>query len=53
MKLLINASTLKGTGVVQVASSFILECINIPEHEYIIFMNLEISVCIHLKEKRM
>ena len=39
MKLLINASTLSGTGVIQVATSFILECINIPNHEYYIIIN--------------
>lgn len=39
MKILINASTLKGTGVVQVATSFIRECVTIPEHEYIVFVS--------------
>lgn len=37
MRLIINASTLSGTGVTQVALSFIRECLLIEEHEYLIF----------------
>ncbi len=43
MKLLINSSTLKGTGVVQVASSFINECKTIEGNEYIVFMSPSVS----------
>ena len=39
MKLLINTSTLRGTGVVQVATSFIKECKNFTENEYYIFLS--------------
>lgn len=43
MKIIINSSTLKGTGVVQVASSFINECASIPENEYIVFLSPKVS----------
>lgn len=43
MKLLINSSTFKGTGVTQVAVSFIYECINFPEHEYKVFMSPNVA----------
>ncbi|MCV9931272.1 glycosyltransferase [Flavobacterium sp. LS1R47] len=43
MKLLINASTLSGTGVTQVAVSFITECINIPSNEYHVFLSKTVS----------
>ena len=39
MKLIINTSHLSGTGVVQVAISFISECKNFSEHEYHVFMS--------------
>jgi glycosyltransferase involved in cell wall biosynthesis len=39
MKLLINTATLSGTGVTQVAVSFITECIVIKEHEYHVFLS--------------
>lgn len=39
MKILINTSTLKGTGVVQVASSFINECVSITDNDYVIFLS--------------
>jgi glycosyltransferase involved in cell wall biosynthesis len=43
MKIAINASTLSGTGVVQVATSFIEECKNIPGHSYYIFMSTHVA----------
>ena len=39
MKLLINCSTLSGTGVTQVAVSFIKECVNFNEHKYYVFLS--------------
>lgn len=39
MKLLINTTTLKGTGVTQVALSFLLECKKIHENEYVVFLS--------------
>lgn len=44
MRLLINASTLKGTGVTQVAVSFINECANIEGNEYIVFLSPNVSL---------
>lgn len=43
MKLIINASNLSGTGVVQVAVSFISECTTISEHEYYIFISRRVA----------
>lgn len=43
MRLLINASTLSGTGVTQVAVSFISECKAFVENEYHVFMSLAVS----------
>ncbi len=43
MKLIINASNLKTTGVVQVAVSFITECIRFNSNEYYIFMSKTVS----------
>ncbi len=43
MKLIINASTLSGTGVSQVAVSFINECIYIKENEYHVFVSKTIE----------
>lgn len=39
MKLIINCSTLSGTGVTQVAVSFITECVNISSNEYHVFLS--------------
>jgi glycosyltransferase involved in cell wall biosynthesis len=39
MKILINCSTLSGTGVTQVAVSFITECIHIPNNDYHVFLS--------------
>lgn len=50
MKLLINASTLKGTGVVQVASSFINECAAIADNEYIVFLSPNVKNNISIKD---
>lgn len=50
MKLLINTSTLKGTGVTQVATSFIYECINFPENQYYIFLSPKVSSSINRSE---
>lgn len=43
MKLIINASTLSSFGPVQVAVSFINECINIPDNDYHVFVSLSVS----------
>lgn len=43
MKIIINSSTFKGTGVTQVAVSFIHECIHFPEHEYLVFMSPNVA----------
>lgn len=50
MRLLINTSTLKGTGVTQVAVSFINECATISDNEYIVFLSPNVSQYID-KEK--
>lgn len=39
MKLLINTSPLEGTGVTQVAVSFLYECIKHTENDYVIFLS--------------
>lgn len=39
MKLIINASTLYGTGVSQVAISFMEECINHKDNKYLVFLS--------------
>lgn len=39
MKIIINASTLSATGAVQVAISFIHECINYKENSYYVFLS--------------
>lgn len=49
MKLLINTSTLSGSGVTQVSVSFINECIHFPEHEYHIFLSKTIESQLDLK----
>lgn len=43
MKILINSSTLKGTGVTQVAVSFINECTHFCDNEYIVFLSPNVS----------
>lgn len=43
MKLLINTSTLAGTGVTQVAVSFINECKKFSENEYYVFLSPTVS----------
>ena len=43
MKLIINTSTLSGTGVVQVAISFINECKKNDENEYHVFLSKRVS----------
>ncbi len=43
MKLIINTSTLSGTGVTQVAHSVLEECKNFPENEYHIFYGPEMA----------
>lgn len=43
MKILINTTNLKVGGALQVAISFIYECINFDEHEYFIFLSPSIS----------
>lgn len=43
MKLLINTSTLSGTGVTQVAVSFITECIKFSNHQYEVFLSKSVS----------
>lgn len=50
MDLLINASTLTGTGVTQVATSFITECIEFPENNYFIFISKSVYDNIVLDE---
>lgn len=49
MKLLINTSTLKGTGVTQVAVSFIQECKNIRDNDYIVFISPGVARNLDLK----
>ena len=49
MKIIINSSTFKGTGVTQVAVSFIHECINFPENEYLVFMSPNVASNINQK----
>lgn len=50
MKILINASTLKGTGVVQVASSFINECKEIKGNEYIVYLSPKVSANVNKED---
>ena len=50
MKLLINSSTFKGTGVTQVAVSFINECIKFPKNEYLVFMSPNVAGNIRQEE---
>jgi len=47
MKIVINTTNLKLGGALQVATSFIYECINIPSNEYHVFLSpaLEKEVC--------
>lgn len=39
MRLLINTSTLSASGVTQVSTSFIYECIKFPQHDYFVFLS--------------
>lgn len=50
MILLINASTLSGTGVSQVAISFIYECRNFPENVYHVFLSKTVEAQIKTEE---
>ncbi len=43
MNFIINATTLSGTGVTQVAVSFIQECIGFPENIYHVFLSKTVS----------
>ncbi len=43
MNLIINTTTLSGTGVTQVAVSFIYECIAFPENTYHVFLSKTVS----------
>ena len=43
MKLIINASTLSGSGVTQVATSFIEECKNFVDNQYLVFMSKTVA----------
>ncbi len=42
MKLIINTTTLSGTGVTQVAVSFLNECIAFPQNEYHVFLSKQV-----------
>ena len=48
MRLIINTSTLKGTGVSQVAVSFIQECKQFGDNEFVVFMspNIADNLCV-------
>lgn len=48
MKLIINASNLYGTGVVQVAISFIEECLKYKENTYIVFLSPAVASNLNL-----
>lgn len=50
MKLLINTSTLSGTGVTQVAVSFITECLNFNKNEYHILLSKTVNSQIDKKK---
>lgn len=43
MRIVINCSTLSGTGVTQVAVSFIRECVNITSNEYHVFLSKTVA----------
>lgn len=43
MKLIINASTLSGSGVTQVATSFLEECKSFGDHHYLVFMSKTVA----------
>lgn len=43
MKIIINASTLSGTGVTQVAISFVNECLKFLDNEYHVFMSRSVA----------
>ncbi len=50
MNLIINTTTLSGTGVTQVAVSFIYECIAFPENTYHVFLGQAVSKEINVKD---
>lgn len=50
MRVLINCSTLKGTGVVQVAASFITECNLFIENEYHIYLSPRLKSNLNLSQ---
>lgn len=50
MRLIINASTLYGTGVSQVAISFIEECKNYPCNIYLVFLSKTVASCIEFEK---
>lgn len=43
MKILVNTSTLKATGVTQVAVSFLNECKLLPDHDYLVFLSPKVA----------
>lgn len=49
MNLIINTTTLSGTGVTQVAVSFIKECVKIPEHNYYVFLSNSVASQLNTK----
>lgn len=49
MNLIVNASTLIGTGVSQVAISFIEECKKYPENKYLVFLSENIASNLDIK----
>ena len=49
MKILINTATLKGTGVVQVASSFINECASMTDNKYVVFLSPNVKSNINIE----
>lgn len=49
MKLLINTSTLSGTGVTQVAVSFIEECKKFPQHQFVVFISKSVYSNLDIK----
>ncbi|UUV21271.1 glycosyltransferase [Paenimyroides aestuarii] len=50
MKIIINTTTLSGTGVTQVAVSFINECIDFPENYYHVFLSKTVARELHINQ---
>lgn len=50
MKLIINTSTLSGTGVTQVAVSFIYECIKYTDNQYYVILSKSVESSINKEE---